>query len=164
MHKRCAQAIWDRQMIKDLEKHLTLDTLHIDWRFNNKLKVLEKIKVVDKETENIIWNILKTDSFILDYALNENKFKKFERIESHDNYILVTNTLKNLTKTNDKVVLTWFSGQHTLFTDLKTFVDNWADFFYPSSDDLIVANENWDWIIYIAHFESFQFGQGIKTE
>jgi hypothetical protein len=154
-------------MIKDLEKHITSDKPDIDWRFDDNQNVLEKIKVVDKETENFIWDKLKGDGFILDYELNEDKFETFESIEFGDNYELVTTRLKQLLKTtsnNDKVILTWFSARHSFLTDLKTFVDNWDDFFYPSSDDLVVITENWDWIIYIAHFESFQFGQRIKSK
>jgi hypothetical protein len=154
-------------MIEDLEKHITLEKPDIDWRFDNKQQVLEKIKVLDTETENIIWDKLKGDNFIHDYELNENKFETFENIEFSNNYDRVTTRLKELfknTSTNDKVVLTWFSARHSFLTDLKTFVDNWDDFFYPSSDDIIVINETWDWIIYIAHFECFQFGQRLKTK
>lgn len=150
-------------MIKDLEKHITLDKPGIDWRFDDK-EVLKKIKVVDKEAENLIWDRLKSDNFIQDYTLNKDKFEIFETIEFADNYDDVTIRLKELSIKNDKILLIWFSAQHTLLTDWKTFIDNWDDFFYPSSDDLIVINENWDWIIYIAHFESFQFGRGIKTK
>ncbi|WP_456458292.1 hypothetical protein [Reichenbachiella sp.] len=151
-------------MIKDLEKHITLDKPDIDWRFEDNEEVLKKLKVVDKQTENFIWERLKADNFIADYALNKDKFEAFETIEFADNYDSVTNRLKELPNTNDKIVLIWFSGQHTLLTDWKTFADNWDDFFYPSSDDLVVISETWDWIIYIAHFESFQMGQRIQTE
>lgn len=154
-------------MIKDLEKHITLDKPDIDWRFDDKLQVLEKIKVIDKETENLIWGKLKGDNLIKDHELNEHMFDTFESIEFGDSYDLVTIRLKELfptASTNNKIVLTWFSARHSFLTDLKTFIDNWDNFFYPSSDDLVVTNENWDWIIYIAHFESFQIGRGIKTE
>lgn len=146
-------------MIKDLEKHTTFDTPDIDYRFDGKVTILKKIKVLDKEVENLIWDKLKSDNFVKDYSLNKDKFEVFEIIEFKDKYGLITKRLNELTKTNDKVILTWFSGQHTLLTDSKTFIENWDSFFYPSSDELIVINETWNWIIYIAHFESFQFGQ-----
>jgi hypothetical protein len=123
--------------------------------FDDNPQVVEKIKVVDKETENFIWDKLKGDGFIPDYKLSEDKFETFESIEFGDNYELVTTRLKELLKTtsnNDKVILTWFSAGHSFLTDFKTFVDNWDDFFYPSLDNLVVITENWDWIIYIAHF------------
>lgn len=141
-----------------------MDKPDIDWRFDDKLEVLSKINVIDKAAESLIWDRLKADNFIADYTLNKKKFETFETIEFADNYDSVTNRLKELAQTNDNIVLTWFSAQHTLLTDWKTFTDNWDDFFYPSSDDLIVINETWDWMIYIAHFESFQLGRGIKTE
>lgn len=151
-------------MIKDLEKHITLDKPDIDWRFDDNEDVLKKLKVVDKQTASFIWEKLKADKFIADYILNKDRFEIFETIEFADNYDSVTNRLKELPNTNDKIVLTWFSAQRTLLTDWKIFTDNWGDFFYPSSDDLVVINETWDWVIYIAHFESFQMGRGIKTE
>lgn len=154
-------------MIKNLERHITSDTPDIKWRFDDKQQVYEKIKVLDKEIDNLIWDKLKDDIFYTDYNVNESKFETFESIEFSDNYKLVTARLKELFKTNStnvEVVLTWFSSGHSFLTDLKTFTDNWDDFFYPSSDDLIVINENWDWIIYISHFESFQLGQKIKTK
>jgi hypothetical protein len=153
------------EMIKDLEKHITFNKPDIYWRFEDNQRVLEKIKVLDKEADSLIWNKLKGDSFLPGYSLNENKFETFESIEFSDNYDLVTDKLKELLKTsstNVKVILTWFSDGRSYLTDLKTFIDNWDDFFYPSSDDLVVINENWDWIIYLAHFESFQFGEKIK--
>ncbi len=150
-------------MIKDLEKHITLDKPDIDWRFDDNQEVLEKLKVVDKETVSFIWEKLKVDYFTVDNMLNKDKFEVFETIEFAGNYEAVTNRLKELPNTNDKIVLTWFAAQQTLLTDWKTFADNWDDFFYPSSDDLIVINETWSWVIYIAHFESFQMGRGIKT-
>lgn len=151
-------------MIIDLEKHITPEKPDIDWRFHGNEGVLTKLKAVDKQTGDLIWEKLKNENFISDYVLNRDKFEIFETIEFGDNYESVTNRLKELPKTNDKIVLTWFSVQHAILTDWETFVDNWDDFFYPSSDDLIVVNENWDWIIYIAHFESFQMGRGVKFE
>jgi len=153
-------------MIKDIELHITSEKPDIVWRFEDKEEVLKKIKVLDKETENLIWNKLKGDSIIPDYILNESKFETFESIEFRDNYDLVTDRLKELFKTssiNVKVVLTWFSSGQSFLTDLKTFMDNWDDFFYPSSDDLVIIHENWNWVIYIAHFECFQLGQKINT-
>jgi hypothetical protein len=161
---RWAQAVKDRQVINDLEKHITFDKPHIYWRFDDKLDVLNKIKVIDEAAASLIWDRLNTGNFITDYALNKDRFDTFETIEFADNYDSVTKRLKELAQTNDNIVLTWFSAQHTLLIDLKTFTDNWDDFFYPSSDDLVVIHKNWDWIIYIAHFESFQIGQGIKTK
>jgi len=151
-------------MIKDLEKHITLDKPDIGWRFDDNEEVLKCIKVVDKETGDLIVEKLKAGNFILDYALSKDKFEIFEIIEFSDDYNLVTKKLKELLRTNDKIVLTWFSGQQTLLTDWKTFTDNWDDFFYPSSDDLLVISQTWDLIIYISHFESFQIGQRIKSK
>ncbi len=130
-------------MIKDIEIHITSEKPDIVWRFEDKQEVLKKIKVLDKETENLIWNKLKGDSIIPDYILNESKFETFESIEFRDNYELVTDRLKELFKTssiNVKVVLTWFSSGQSFLTDLKTFIDNWDDFFYPSSDDLVIIH------------------------
>lgn len=146
-------------MINDLEKHTTFETPDIEYRFDNKVDVLKKLKVIEKEIANLIYDKLKAESFIQDYSLNKDKFEVFEIIEFKDNYGLITKKLNDLIKNNDNVILTWFSGQHTLLTDSKTFIENWDCFFYPSSDDLIVINETWNWIIYFAHFESFQFGQ-----
>ena len=152
-------------MTINLEKHITSDQPDISWRFDDKKEVLRKVRVLDKETENLIWGKLKGDFLIQDNELKRDKFDKFESIEFSDNYDAVTLRLKELfenSSTTDKVVLTWFSDGHSFVTDLETFISNWEDFFYPSSDDLVVVNENWDWIILIAHFESFQLGLGIK--
>lgn len=151
-------------MIKDLAKHITSKKPDIAWRFEDNEEVLENVKVVDKQTENLIWEKIKAENFIVNYSLNKGKFETLETMDFGDNYDLVTKKLKELPNTNDKIVLTWFSEQHTLVTDWKTFSENWDDFFYPSSDDLLVINENGHWIIYFAHFQSFQIGQGIKVE
>lgn len=151
-------------MIKDLEKHIISDKPDIAWRFEDKEYVLRKIRVLDREAENLIWDLLKTEKFLLPYELNKDKFKNFETIEFADNYESVTIRLREILETDEEIILTWASDGHSLLTDSMTFIDNWDDFFYPSSDDLIVINCSKDWIIYIAHFESFQFGQGIKTK
>lgn len=160
------KSFYERQMITDLEKHLTSAKPDIDWRFDDQVEnlkeTLKKISVVDNEAENLIWDSIKGGDFLQDYSLNKNKFDTFEEIEFSGDYSLITKRLKEMKNTGDKVILTWFSGDQTLLTDLKTFIDNWHNFVSPSADDLLVIDEKWNWIIYISHFELFQFGQGIE--
>ncbi len=134
--------------------------LEIGWRFEDKKEVLEKLIVLNNHTESEIWNKLKSNDFLESYSLNKDKFEVFETIEFKNNYELVSNKLSELS--NHKIILTWFSGNETLVTDMNTFRNNWDDFFYPSSDDLLIIKEDWDWIIYISHFECLQYGSKIK--
>ncbi len=149
------------KMINDLEKYINSDKIGIDWRFENQVEVLSRIKCINKEGKDLLWDKLLRGNLLQDYSLNKEKFETFEEKEFCNNYDLIATRLKEINNQTDKVILTWFTGE-TLFTDVKSFIDNWESFYYPSSDDLLVIHEKQDWIIYISHFEVFQFGQRVN--
>ncbi|MET4084251.1 hypothetical protein ABIB40_004227 [Pedobacter sp. UYP30] len=137
--------------------------LELEWRFEDNKEVLEKLIILDKHAESAIWNKLKSNVFLESYSLNKDKFKDFETIEFKNNYELVSKKLSELSnQINQKIILTWFSENETLITDMDTFKNNWDSFFQPSSDDRLIIREDWDWIIYLSHFECLQYGSKIK--
>lgn len=95
------------------------------------------------------------------FSINKDKFELFEEIFFVDNYDSVSSKLKKMNNLKDKVILTYLSGE-SFYLDFDVFVDNWLDFYYPSSDDILIINEKRNWIIYLTHFESFQLGHGRK--
>lgn len=150
-------------MFKELDKYIISDEPDISDRFGSNPDILNKVNVVNSQAEKLIWNKLKRRHVLLkSYSLNEEAFDRFETLEFRDRYQLATKRLKELIQENERIILTWFAAQHTLLTDYRTFTENWLDFFYPSVDDLIVINYEWDWIMYFAHYEYLQFGSGLK--
>lgn len=147
----------------DFQKYIAQESASIDWRFKKNRRVLNKVNVFNESFEKIIWSKLKSENFLLEYSLNNDKFEHFETIKFVGNSDSVTKSLKEFSLPNKKIALTWFAEQHTLLTDWKTFTHYWDDFFYPGSDDLIVFDESWNWILYFSHFETLQLGQGIKN-
>lgn len=147
-------------MIDNLDKYVTSDNLDINWRFEDKKEVLTQIKSLDQKAYEIIWDKLFNDNIVGKFTLNKDRFKTFEEKDFNDDYSWTTKRLLEFENREDEVILIWATGQ-AILTDLQTFIDNWEDFYCPSSDDLLIINSKRDWIIYLAHYECFQFGQGI---
>jgi len=145
-------------MIDSIEKHMITDKEQIAWRFDSDIEILEKIDILDKEFSDRLWNKLINDKIVDKFSLFENKFKKFEEKHFDNNYNWITNRLKELSKLDDRVLITWSDGI-VLETIYKNFIDNWELFYNPSADDLFVINNESDWIICLTHFELFQCGQ-----
>jgi hypothetical protein len=150
-------------LIKVLEDKATDNESDISWRFEEKNDILKKILTVDKEGEELINDYLESNNFIKNFELNKNRFDIFEEIEFENNYNLITFRLEELFTTNSQVVLFWLQDSCTILTDLQTFIVNWEDFYYPSSDDLIVINQIDNWVMYFTHYELYQFGRILKS-
>ena len=147
-------------MIDNLDKYVSSDNLDINWRFEDKKEVLTQIKILDRKAYDLIWEKLFNNNIVGKFTLNEDRFKTFETKEFNNNYNWTTARLKEFKNKEDEVILVWADGQ-AILTNLQTFIDNWDDFYYPSSDDLLIINGKRDWIVNLAHYECFQFGQGI---
>ena len=149
-------------MIDRIDKHIIDDISGIAQRLPSDTKILPNLKVIDKEFENVIWDTLKTKGIVSRYALSKDKFEHFEEIAFGENYTLVADRLQALKGISNKVILIWNADFEAVYIDFDIFADYWEFFFFPSSDDLYVISENLDWIIYIAHFECFYLGKGLK--
>ncbi len=147
-------------MIDNLDKYVSSDNLDINWRFEGKREVLTQIKILDRKAYDLIWEKLFNDNIVGKFTLNEDRFKTFEAKDFNNDYNWTTTRLQEFKNKEDEIILVWADGQ-AILTNLQTFIDNWDDFYYPSSDDLLIINSKRDWIINLAHYECFQFGQGI---
>lgn len=149
-------------MIGNTRNYITDSPFEYYWRFEGKECVLESIVVLDEKINEAIWDYLKNQGIIQDHAINRDKFDRFEEHHFAHDYSWVKEKLRKLNSIDEKVILTWASGQ-TILVSYKVFVKNWTDFYYPSSDDIVVIN-NHDWIIYLSHFESIQVGENLKNK
>lgn len=147
-------------MIDNLDNYITSDRIDIEWRFEDKKEILTHIKVLDRKAYDLIWDKLFENNIVDKFTLNKDRFKYFEEFDFNEDYNWTTNRLLDFENKDDEIILLWETGQAFL-TNLQTFIDNWDDFYYPSSDDLLIINVKRDWIIYLAHYECFQFGKGI---
>ena len=149
-------------MIDNAKDYITYSPFEYNWRFEGKECILENIDVLDEKINEAIWYNLKNQDIIKNYALNQDKFDRSEEFQFKHDYSLVKERLRKLKSGDEKVILTWASGP-TILVNFKVFVENWKDFYYPSSDDIVVVN-NHDWIIYLSHFESIQVGENLKNK
>ncbi len=133
-------------------------------RFDSHEEIIVKLKVIDNATEKIVWNKLKDGILLENYSLNMDKFIEFEEIEFSADYSIVTKKITDFFKGHEQLILTWFSNEKSLTTDSNTFIQNWEDFYSPSADDLVVVNKDFDWVIYIAHYEVFRLGQKLCAQ
>jgi hypothetical protein len=147
-------------MVDNLDKHITSDRLEIDWRFEDKIEVLTKLKILDRKAYDLIWHKLFENTLVGKFTRNKVSFKYFEQDDFNEDYNWTTKRLQEFENQEDEIILIWATGQ-AILTNLRTFIDNWDDFYYPSSDDLLVINLKRDWIINLAHDECFQFGKGM---
>lgn len=146
-------------MEKEIEIKITDENPNISRRFDKNEEIISRIKVIDKSTEELLWDKLKGGIILENYTLNKDKFLNFEELDFSADYSIVTKKIADLFKDNEQLILTWFSNEKSLTTDSNTFIHNWEDFFSPSVDDLVVVNKNLDWVIYITHYEVFLLGQ-----
>ena len=148
-------------MEKEIIINITDENPNASGRFNDNEKIISSIKVIDKLSEELLWQKLKNGIVLENYSLNKDKFVNYEEYDFDSDYNIVTRCLNEFFKVDQEIILTWVSNEKTLLTNSNTFIDNWEDFYSPSIDDLIVVNNKIDFVIYIAHYESFQFGQNI---
>ncbi len=151
-------------MITISEKDIIGIEADISDRFEEKTGVIKKLKVLSKDIEKKIWNKLIEVEIIKDYSMNPIKFEDYEFFEFSNNYDLVLDKLNSFKNLKEEVVLIWFASQNSILTDFETFKENWDYFFYPSSDDLVIINKDWKWVIYLSHYEVMEIGVKIKIE
>jgi hypothetical protein len=159
---RWAQATKATTMTDSFDKHIVPGQINIADRFDHKPELLSRLSIISTDFESAIWEKLKNENFTDKYELLSTNFRIFRTTEFAKDYDAISHQLRPLKETAGKVLLTWASGMISpIVTDIATFTDNWDDFYYPSSDDLIAISEGWDWIVYLAHYECFFFGQEI---
>ena len=141
----------------------TNESPNITGRFNDSPILINKLKVVAEVSEKRYWEKLKDNILLKDYSLNTDKFEVFEIFDFENNYESVKDKLLEIFKEPDEIILSWFTNEKSLLIDSNTFIENWEEFFSPSQDDLIIFSKNFNWVIYITHYECFQFGYGIKN-
>lgn len=147
-------------MTDSFNNHIISGQINLPDSFEHKPEVLGRRFTISRDFERAIWEKLKEEHYMGKYELLSTNFQSFETIEFIEDYDAVGRHLKPLKETAGNVLLTWASGMiNPLVTDTETFVDNWDDFYYPSSDDLIAISEDWDWICYFAHYGCFYFGK-----
>lgn len=150
-------------MTDSFGKHIISSQINIEGRFRHKPNIVDRLLTVSKEFENDVWKKLKDNNFFVEYELLSNNFQYFEAIEFSKDYEAVSRYLRSFDDMKRDVLLTWACGTiNPIVTDTATFVYNWEEFYYPSSDDLIVISDCWKWIAYFSHYECFYFGKDIK--
>jgi len=58
----------------------------------------------------------------------------------------------------EPVIVRWDSAT-AVRTTWKVFADYWADFCYPSSDDVEVFPQSGEWLLLYHHWEQFEWGR-----
>jgi len=150
-------------MKREIEVITTSENPNVTHRFDQKLNLISKLKVIDETSEKLFWERLKDGILLNDYSLNIDKFEQFEKFNFEGDYEKITERLNNIFKEPEQIILSWFTSERSLLTDSASFIQNWEYFFSPSADDLLIFNKNFNWLIYIAHYEYFYFGQGMKS-
>ena len=132
-------------------------------RFNETPYLISKLKVIDETTEKFYWEKLKNEILLKDYSLNANKFEVFEIFDFENDYEIVKDKLAKFLKEPEQIIISWFTNEKSLLIDSPTFIEYWEEFFSSSADDLVIFSKNFNWVIYIAHYECLQLGYGMKN-
>ena len=149
-------------MHQDLRKHHTTNPFSLSWRFDDNPQPLSQITVLDEELNSSICKALNDDSLIEMYSLNAKSIANFESRNFQDEQEWITARLQQLKDQSDKVLILWSSWE-LIETTMINFSNNFEDFFYPISDDIFIINIKQNWIVYISHFEMFQYGELVKS-
>lgn len=81
---------------------------------------------------------------------SENDFSNSSREE-------IVNWFRGLGITENLVNVYWHSNNEGVSVNFETFVENFDEFWYPSSDDIWVTGNDKSWLIQIDHEEKFSF-------
>jgi hypothetical protein len=122
-------------MIK--ERLANVDTLE------NKFSILEKTEV--NQDISILRELFSKVTF---YPKND--FSDSSREE-------IIKWFHGLGITENVVKIYWHSTNEGISVDFETFVENFDEFWYPSSDDIWVIGNEKSWLIQVDHEERFSF-------
>jgi predicted ATP-grasp superfamily ATP-dependent carboligase len=144
----------------DYNEVIPLEKFDLGWRFddlhNSGMSGSEKSEILAlSETES------KRLNKIIDYYnIESNRFEKyfetdwfFANSENEDNIEKARTQFENYLKQFDEDLIISWQRKITLKTSKKIFLKYWANFLYPSSDDVTIISEKTNWILFYRHFE-----------
>lgn len=58
---------------------------------------------------------------------------------------------------NIEIFLMWIPYRSGIVVPFHIFIDNFDEFWYPASEDIFLANEEMNWLLYVDHEENVTF-------
>ena len=153
--------------LENLEQHtIPFDQFELKWRFTEeKYNVLPahhlaQIRPLDKEASKML-NDLTNARLDVRFLLDPSQFKYIRATHIPDNLENEQIVKKWLCQRglpfDRKVYVSWHPN-YAVITTWKMMVEYWSDFWYPSSDDVVVVDMSLNWALAIFHQDYIQFG------
>lgn len=156
---------------EDLETYkTTIDNFPLKWRFDSKndeeYEDLDKnLTILNKKGSEKVAVFLESRELHSDFPFKKGLFS----INSHFsiagyNDIEIKAELDTLRIDDTKQILLTWDNETSVLTNWGFLKNHHSDFFYPSSDDLTVMDENMLWTILFHHSEIIYFSTNKLTQ
>ena len=159
--------------LENIEQHtIPFDQFELKWRFTEeKYNVLpashlEQIQPLDKVASKFL-NDLTMGLFDRRQVLGPSFFEYREATHVPD-YVLpeteeyIKKWLYHRGLPFEQQVFASWDPNVGAITNWKMVVKYWSDFWYPSSDDLVVVDKTLSWALVIYHYDYIEFGTNIE--
>ena len=137
----------------------------LNWRFIDKnYNVLpdyhlKGLKPLGKQAAKFLFDYIKTNDLHGDMPFKKSFFKRIDIIEiKENNENEVKNWLFNCgLNSKEEIFLSWDNGT-AMIVSFGLLIEYFDDFYYSSSDNLTVFQENLDWALLFFHADQIYFG------
>lgn len=139
-----------------------IEGFDLKWRFTE-----ERHRLLPKEDLSQIQPLSKSKAsdfnkysrkYLANATLLKSEFDKIETFQILKDHEDARSWLKaRQINSSTRIFVSWDSSS-CVATSWEVFCKYWADFCYPSSDDVLIWREKADWFLYYCHHEIFEFG------
>ena len=146
-------------------KTIPFDEFELKWRFTEEEynvlpeSHLAEIKPLNKDAGVALGNLFFDTGLMGQYKLNPEHFNsiiEFDlRSKSEEEG---RKWLSSLKIDSDQTIFLYWDSWGSATTNWMIFKTYYDDFFYPGSDDLILTDKKFSWILYFFHEEFIYFG------
>ena len=153
--------------LENIEQHtIPFDQFELKWRFTEeKYNVLpphhlEQIRPLDKPASKML-NDLTNARLDARFLLDPSQFKYIDSAHVPDGFESELTVKKWLYRRGlpfDREVYVSWHPDYAAITTWKMIVKYWSDFWYSTSDDLVVVDKSLNWALAIFHWGYMQFG------
>jgi len=143
---------------------VAIDEFPLKWRWTDvkyaqlSAATLAAVRPLSVPKANIVWAT--SQLFVRHDTLDPELFEpvvQFNGAKLSENDVSMW--LQTLGIPRDVSVLLSWDREWAVSAPFVIFCDNWSDFFYPGSDDLVIFPLTEQWAIYFHHEEVFYFGR-----
>jgi hypothetical protein len=147
------------------EHNVPIENFGLKWRFTDGSfdrlpdNHLEQLKTLDKEAAKFLWDYITEKELHKDIPFKKDFFKTVESFSIlDDNEREIKTWLYGFGIPIDKPVFLSWDKENVIIAPWEILIKYIGSFYFNSSDDLTVFDQNLDWAVLFCHFDEIYFG------